>query len=203
MGVVSYRRKNLYLWLLGLFCVIYIIHNEFSDPKCAQQKSASQSGISKSTQHSKLPNPRMISPLHQYPKVDFSENQRSTGENSGRVGIRLPGSDRVIDHHFPILFIGGVPRSGTTIMRVIADAHPSISCGEETRVVPQVILIIFQAGQRMVWQCYNLRFIWTKSLSKAAKYQKIYHEQLIELSETWRRYPGASDILAFRNNWLA
>ena len=33
----------------------------------------------------------------------------------------------------PIVFIGGSPRSGTTLMRVMLDAHPSVRCGEETR----------------------------------------------------------------------
>ena len=38
-----------------------------------------------------------------------------------------------------IIFVGGVPRSGTTLARVMLDAHPDIRCGEETRVVPRII----------------------------------------------------------------
>ena len=37
----------------------------------------------------------------------------------------------------PIVFVGGVPRSGTTLMRVLLDAHPDVRCGEETRAVPE------------------------------------------------------------------
>lgn len=39
----------------------------------------------------------------------------------------------------PIIWIGGVPRSGTTLMRAILDAHPDVRCGEETRVIPRIL----------------------------------------------------------------
>ena len=39
----------------------------------------------------------------------------------------------------PLIWIGGVPRSGTTLMRAMADAHPEIRCGEETRVIPRIL----------------------------------------------------------------
>ncbi|KAL8591967.1 hypothetical protein ACOMHN_020445 [Nucella lapillus] len=38
-----------------------------------------------------------------------------------------------------IIFIGGMPRSGTTLMRVMLDAHPDVRCGEETRVIPRIL----------------------------------------------------------------
>uniref|UniRef100_A0A7E4VSY5 Protein-tyrosine sulfotransferase n=1 Tax=Panagrellus redivivus TaxID=6233 RepID=A0A7E4VSY5_PANRE len=41
----------------------------------------------------------------------------------------------------PFIFIGGIPRSGTTLMRAMLDAHPDIRCGEETRVIPRILAL--------------------------------------------------------------
>jgi len=49
------------------------------------------------------------------------------------------GSLYEYDRQSPIVFIGGVPRSGTTLMRAMLDAHPEVRCGEETRVVPRIL----------------------------------------------------------------
>ena len=49
------------------------------------------------------------------------------------------------DRNIPLIFIGGMPRSGTTLLRVLLDAHPDIRCGEETRVVPRIL------GSRQQW----------------------------------------------------
>ena len=39
----------------------------------------------------------------------------------------------------PLIWIGGVPRSGMTLMRAMLDAHGDIRCGEETRVIPRLL----------------------------------------------------------------
>lgn len=39
----------------------------------------------------------------------------------------------------PMVFIGGMPRSGTTLLRVMLDSHPDIRCGGETRVIPRLL----------------------------------------------------------------
>lgn len=49
------------------------------------------------------------------------------------------------DRAMPLVFIGGVPRSGTTLMRAMLDAHPEVRCGEETRVIPRLL------GMRSQW----------------------------------------------------
>ena len=43
------------------------------------------------------------------------------------------------DRSTPLIWVGGVPRSGTTLSRAILDSHPEIRCGEETRVIPRIL----------------------------------------------------------------
>lgn len=45
----------------------------------------------------------------------------------------------IYNKDMPLIFIGGVPRSGTTLMRAMLDAHPDVRCGEETRVIPRIL----------------------------------------------------------------
>lgn len=47
--------------------------------------------------------------------------------------------DTPVDRSLPLIFIGGMPRSGTTLARAMLDAHPLVRCGEETRVIPRVL----------------------------------------------------------------
>ncbi|KAJ1372825.1 Protein-tyrosine sulfotransferase 1 [Parelaphostrongylus tenuis] len=44
-----------------------------------------------------------------------------------------------VNEYSPFIFIGGMPRSGTTLMRAMLDAHPDVRCGEETRVIPRIL----------------------------------------------------------------
>ena len=38
------------------------------------------------------------------------------------------------DRQSPIIFIGGAPQSGMTLMRAMLDAHPELRCAEENRL---------------------------------------------------------------------
>ena len=44
----------------------------------------------------------------------------------------------------PLVFIGGHPRSGTTLMRAMLDAHAKVRCGEESRIIPRIVQVILK-----------------------------------------------------------
>ncbi|XP_070572642.1 protein-tyrosine sulfotransferase 1-like [Ptychodera flava] len=63
-------------------------------------------------------------------------------------GVTTRKGDETYYYHkdMPLIFIGGVPRSGTTLMRAMIDAHEDVRCGEETRLVPRLL------GMRQSWK---------------------------------------------------
>ncbi|VVD05857.1 unnamed protein product, partial [Leptidea sinapis] len=62
------------------------------------------------------------------------------GGRAGDVGLAArEAGGWVPGRELPLIFIGGVPRSGTTLMRAMLDAHPDVRCGQETRVVPRIL----------------------------------------------------------------
>lgn len=70
--------------------------------------------------------------------LDVTDSTMATASHSSSCC-----TDKLI--HFrtdvPLIWIGGVPRSGTTLMRVALDAHPDIQCGAETRVIPRMLSV--------------------------------------------------------------
>ena len=60
--------------------------------------------------------------------------------NLPKVMLDGNGEEEVpYDKTTPIIFVRGMPRSGTDLMRVILDAHPEVRCGEETHLVPLLL----------------------------------------------------------------
>lgn len=72
---------------------------------------------------------------------------------NGSVAAAAPANQRQAipyDDQSPLIFIGGMPRSGTTLMRAMLDAHPDVRCGEETRVIPRILGIRTQWARSTV-----------------------------------------------------
>lgn len=64
----------------------------------------------------------------------YSWTSLNLGQNMSGPQIPLEYNENT-----PLIFVGGVPRSGTTLMRAMLDAHPMVRCGEETRVIPRLL----------------------------------------------------------------
>uniref|UniRef100_A0A915KRC4 Protein-tyrosine sulfotransferase n=1 Tax=Romanomermis culicivorax TaxID=13658 RepID=A0A915KRC4_ROMCU len=56
-----------------------------------------------------------------------------------KVKVWYEGKKYVYDRQSRLVFIGGVPRSGTTMLRAMVEGHPSITCGEETGILVDLI----------------------------------------------------------------
>lgn len=73
----------------------------------------------------------------------FLWKQYSSEDFNSRTPLRAGTAfqQKHVDANSPLIFVGGVPRSGTTLMRAILDAHDEIHCGPETHILP----IVFNA----------------------------------------------------------
>ena len=71
---------------------------------------------------------------------DARPENRAVGSRK-TAHVSSDGTVYEYDRNSPIIFIGGVPRSGTTLMRAMLDAHDEVRCGEETRVVPRILQV--------------------------------------------------------------
>ncbi|XP_045474470.1 protein-tyrosine sulfotransferase [Harmonia axyridis] len=87
----------------------------------------------------------------------FTDSFESTLDSMFTAEKYVVGSDKKMyeyNRQMPLIFIGGVPRSGTTLMRAMLDAHPEVRCGQETRVIPRIL---------------QMRFHWMKSSKESRR----------------------------------
>jgi len=68
---------------------------------------------------------------------DGREQVAGTTQDPHEVALDTPARDAA-----PPIFVIGSPRSGTTLLRLILDSHPRISCGEETHFLRDLEAIV-------------------------------------------------------------
>ena len=87
---------------------------------------------------------RNASEWYRDPSLDLAAAQRGRKEHvAGTTSTQAadaPGE--VAAAAAPPIFVIGSPRSGTTLLRLILDAHPRISCGEETHFLRDLEAIV-------------------------------------------------------------
>lgn len=112
--IKSTQMKYFILWILSLLIVVWLMNSSLET--CDKSNG--------------LPNQNQMRFRQMNEDVD------------GKGGVdTLVNKDDLYpyDRNTPLIFVGGVPRSGTTLMRAMLDAHPEIRCGEETRIIPRII----------------------------------------------------------------
>ncbi|KAH8421362.1 hypothetical protein KR009_002933 [Drosophila setifemur] len=126
---LPYRNKKVTLWVLFGIIVITMFLFKFTElrPTCLFKVDANTN--------------ELASQMVRVEKYLTDDNQRVYSYN----------------REMPLIFIGGVPRSGTTLMRAMLDAHPDVRCGQETRVIPRIL---------------QLRSHWLKSEKESLRLQE-------------------------------
>src|SRR5947207_10054330 len=71
------------------------------------------------------------------------------------------GRLRAPERRPPAPFVVGVPRSGTTLVRLMLDAHPDLAIPPETHFLPKLIRLVQEADEAEDARAAALEFITT------------------------------------------
>ncbi len=76
--------------------------------------------------------------------LDWSPGEQTLGLQAESETTQLEGAPTLqaqvwYNQSAELIWVGGCPRSGTTLGRAMLDAHPAIRCGEETHMIPLIL----------------------------------------------------------------
>lgn len=84
----------------------------------------------------------------------------------------------------PPILVGGAPRSGTTLLRAIINAHPNIVCGPELRVIPALCVLLSNMRAASAGVLSSQFGVSTSALDSA------FADAIVEFTEPLRRASG-------------
>lgn len=117
------------------------------------------------------------------PEPDFAECITCNKRNASFDHRRL----------LPLVFVGGMARSGTTLMRVILDSHPKIKCGPETHILPSFLFWLTKFRSRSNNLRLELSGITNPIIDQAAA---------SFLMEIFLRHTQSADVLCKKDPFL-